>query len=145
MYSGSVNSSVNLPKFQVPYAELEFSFVRSSGPGGQNVNKVNSKAVLRWNLARATCFSIDQHLRVMTKLASRLTSEGDLIVMSDRFRDQKQNKDDCVEKLSELIAQALAVPKARRKTKPTKGSKRRKLESKNRDGEKKRLRGKVRL
>jgi ribosome-associated protein len=131
-------------KFQVPYAELDFSFVRSSGPGGQNVNKVNSKAVLRWNLAGASCFSVDQHLRVMAKLGTRLTTEGDLIITSDRSRDQKQNKDDCVEKLIEMIEQALLVPKARRKTKPTRGSKRRKLETKSRDGEKKRLRGKVR-
>lgn len=134
-----------MTQFRIPYAELEFSFVRSSGPGGQNVNKVNSKAVLRWNLANATCFSLEEHLRVMAKLAARLTSDGDLIVTSDRFRDQKQNKDDCIEKLEELLTQALAIPKARRKTKPTKGSKRRKLEGKYRDGEKKRLRGKVRL
>jgi len=132
-------------KFNLPYSELEFSFVRSSGPGGQNVNKVNSKAVLRWNIANTSCFSVDQHLRVMAKLATRLTAEGDLIITSDRYRDQKQNKDDCVEKLIELIEQSLAVPKARKKTKPTKGSKRRKLEGKSRDGEKKRLREKVRL
>jgi ribosome-associated protein len=132
------------PKFHVPYAELEFSFVRSSGPGGQNVNKVNSKAVLRWNLAGTTGFAPEDRDRMLAKLAARLTTEGDLIVMSDRFRDQKQNKDDCIEKLVAVIAQSLAVPKARRKTKPTRGSKRRKLEAKSRDGEKKRLRGKVR-
>ncbi len=133
------------PKFHLPYAELEFSFVRSSGPGGQNVNKVNSKAVLRWNLAGTSCFRAEDHLRIMTKLSARLTVDGDLMITSDRSRDQKQNKDDCVEKLIEMIEQALAVPKARRKTKPTRGSKRRKLENKNRDGEKKKLRGKIRL
>ena len=132
-------------KFTLPYGELEFSFVRSSGPGGQNVNKVNSKAVLRWNVSNTACFPIEEHLRVIAKLSPRLTSEGELIVMSDRFRDQKQNKDDCVEKLRAMIEEALTIPKARRKTKPTKGSKRRKLDSKIRDGEKKRLRGKVRL
>jgi ribosome-associated protein len=132
-------------KFHLPYSELEFSFVRSSGPGGQNVNKVNSKAVLRWNLASTGCFRVEDHLRVLTKLQNQLTAEGDLLVTSDRFRDQKQNKDDCVEKLIALIEQALAVPKKRKKTKPTKGSKRRKLESKNRDGEKKKLRVKIRL
>ena len=131
-------------KFQLPISELEFSFVRSSGPGGQNVNKVNSKAVLRWNLAQTTCFTLEAHLRVMSKLGARLTGDGDLILMSDRFRDQKQNKEDCLEKLVTLVEQALTVPKTRRKTKPTRGSKRRKLESKPRAGEKKRLRGKVR-
>jgi ribosome-associated protein len=118
--------------------------VRSSGPGGQNVNKVNSKAVLRWNLFTTTCFTQEQHLRVLEKLGTRLTTEGDLIVTSDRFRDQKQNKDDCTEKLFEIIEKAIEIPKNRKKTKPTKGSKRRKLDTKNRIGEKKKLRGKVR-
>ncbi len=132
-------------KFSLPYSELEFSFVRSSGPGGQNVNKVNSKAVLRWNISGTTCFRVEDHLRILAKLAPRLTGEGDLIVTSDRFRDQKQNKEDCVEKLIVLIEASMVVPKARRKTKPTRGSKRRKLDGKSRDGEKKKLRGKVRL
>lgn len=132
-------------KFTLPYAELDFSFVRSSGPGGQNVNKVNSKAVLRWNVARTYCFSPEDLHRILGKLAARLTVEGDLLVTSDRFRDQKQNKDDCVEKLLAILDQALAVPKARRKTKPTRSSKKRKLDSKRRDGETKKMRGKVRV
>ncbi|MBS1962687.1 MAG: aminoacyl-tRNA hydrolase [Bdellovibrionales bacterium] len=132
-------------KFTLPYAELDFSFVRSSGPGGQNVNKVNSKAVLRWNVAGTWCFSPEDHHRVLAKLGARLTAEGDLLVTSDRFRDQKQNKDDCVEKLLAILDQALAVPKARRKTKPTRASKKRKLDSKRRDGETKKMRGKVRV
>ena len=132
-------------KFRLPYAELDFDFVRSSGPGGQNVNKVNSKAVLRWNLADTACFAPDERERILGKLGSRLTADGDLIVMSDRFRDQKQNKDDCIEKLIALVEEALTVPKARRATKPTRSSKRRKLDAKSREGEKKKLRGKVRL
>lgn len=132
-------------KFRLPYAELDFDFVRSSGPGGQNVNKVNSKAVLRWNLSATGCFSPDERARVLAKLGPRLTTEGDLIVTSDRFRDQKQNKDDCIEKLIALVEEALTVPKARRATKPTRSSKRRKLDAKSRAGEKKKLRGKVRL
>lgn len=132
-------------KRSLPYSEFVFSFVRSSGPGGQNVNKVNSKAVLRWNIQQTVCFSPDEHHRILRKLAPRLTNEGDLVVMSDRFRDQKQNKDDCVEKLAALVEEALHIPKARKKTKPTHGSRRRKLEGKTREGEKKKLRGKVRL
>lgn len=132
-------------KFTLPYAELDFSFVRSSGPGGQNVNKVNSKAVLRWNVAGTGCLTPEVHHRLLTKLGGRLTAEGDLVVTSDRFRDQKQNKDDCVEKLLAIVEQALAVPKARRKTKPTRSSKKRKLDSKRRDSETKKMRGKVRI
>jgi len=139
-----INPAVSL-KFDLPITEFEFSFVRSSGPGGQNVNKVNSKAVLRWKIAGTTCFTDNQRNRILDKLGPRLTLDGDLIVTSDRFRDQKQNKDDCVEKLRKLIEEALAVPKVRRKTKPTRGSQKRKLDGKNRDGEKKRLRGKIRL
>lgn len=130
-------------KIQLPYPELEFSFVRSSGPGGQNVNKVNSKAVLRWNFLATSAFPLEEHVRMMRKLGPKLTTEGDLIVTSDRFRDQKMNKEDCLDKLLEILTDALIIPKARRKTKPTQGSKRRKLESKSRDGAKKKLRGRV--
>jgi ribosome-associated protein len=130
-------------KIQLPYSELEFSFVRSSGPGGQNVNKVNSKAVLRWDFQATSAFAPDDHARMLRKLGPRLTIEGELIVTSDRFRDQKMNKEDCLDKLLAILTESMIVPKARRKTKPTQGSKRRKLESKSRDGAKKKLRGKV--
>lgn len=132
-------------KFRVPYSEFGFSFVRSSGPGGQNVNKVNSKAVLRWNLFRTSCFSPDELRRVLERLHSRLNEDGDLVIKSDRYRDQKKNKDDCIEKCIALIEASLHIPKTRKDTKPTRGSRRRKLEKKSRDGEKKRLREKVRL
>lgn len=130
-------------KFTLPYVEFEFTFVRSSGPGGQNVNKVNSKAVLRWKIEDSPSLDVGVRHRLLEKLASRISVDGDLIVMSDRYRDQKQNKDDCIEKLMKLVDDALTVQKARKKTKPTKGSERRVKEAKTKNSDKKKMRGKV--
>jgi ribosome-associated protein len=121
-------------------SELEFTYVRSSGPGGQNVNKVSSKAVLRWNLLSSAGPSPEQRARMQTKLAGRLTQSGDLVVMSDRFRDQIKNREDCRNKLQELLAQSLFEPKKRKKTKPSRSSVFRKKETKSRQSEKKKLR-----
>ena len=132
-------------RFRVPFAELRFEFVRSSGPGGQNVNKVNSKAVLRWSVGETTALDESGRSRVSEKLHRRITSEGELVLSSDRHRDQKKNRDDCVEKLVVLVEEALSVPKPRRETKPTRASRRRQAESKSRDSEKKRNRGKIRV
>lgn len=131
-------------KIPIPYHELDFSFVRSSGPGGQNVNKVNSKAVLRWRIIESPCLPVLMRERILTRLASRITGDGDLILMSDRYRDQKMNKDDCIQKLAELLEWATHIPKARKATKPTRSAKRRTLEEKGRDAKKKKLRGKLR-
>ncbi len=131
-------------KIQVPFHELEFSFVRSSGPGGQNVNKVNSKAVLRWRIIDSTALPILSRGRILSKLGPRLTTEGDLLITSDIHRDQKMNKDECIKKLVELLEWASHLPKARKATKPTRGAKRRTLEGKGREGKKKKLRSKVR-
>ncbi len=100
-------------------SELEFSFVRSSGPGGQNVNKVNSKAVLRWNVATSRCIADTVRARLLERLAARLTRDGALIVTSDRYRDQGRNREDCIAKLHEMVAAAARVPKQRRETKPS--------------------------
>jgi ribosome-associated protein len=135
--------SALLPGLHVPFHELEFSFARSSGPGGQNVNKVNTKAVLRWRPAESTSLPEHARERILARLAPKLTVEGDLVIASDRFRDQKRNKEDCIEKLVAILAQASAIPKARRKTKPSRSAKRKRRESKSRDSEKKKLRGRV--
>lgn len=122
----------------IPYSEFEFSFVRSSGPGGQNVNKVNSKAVLRWNLNESQSLTDDQRARLQTKL--KLSEAGELIIMSDRFRDQGRNKEDCIVKFYELLKQAMHEPKKRKKTKKTHSSRLKAKESKKRHSEKKSLR-----
>lgn len=120
-----------------PQDELHFTYVRSSGAGGQNVNKVSSKAVLRWNPTTSRVLTVPARARFMEKFGSRLTNEGELILTSDRFRDQGRNTADCLEKLKEMVAQILRPPKARKATKPTFGSKQRRLKSKKEHGEKK--------
>lgn len=123
-----------------PYHELEFDAVRSRGPGGQNVNKTNSAAILRWNL-RGTALPERVKLRLLEKLGPQLTEAGDLIFRSDTHRDLEQNKKACLEKLSEAIEKALFVPKKRIKTKPKYSAVRKRLETKRKDSDKKRQRG----
>jgi len=114
---------------KVPTNECQFSFARSSGPGGQNVNKVNSKAIMRWALAGSS-LPDEVKQRFTTKYAKRITGEGDLILSSQKYRDQSRNINDCFEKLAAMIA-SVAVPAAVRKaTRPTLASKQRRQHSK---------------
>jgi ribosome-associated protein len=131
-------------RISIPASEIELTYVRSSGPGGQNVNKVSSKCQLRWNAFQS--LSLPPHLRerVLARLASRLTASGDLVLSSDQFRDQGRNRDECIAKLHAILAQAATVPKVRKATRPTRSSQRRREASKKRHGEKKGLRGRVR-
>jgi len=100
----------------IPAREVRVSFARSGGPGGQNVNKVETKVELRWKPARSSALGAEERERV------RLTSEGDLIVTSERTRDQVRNRADAAAKLARLVAWALERPKPRRPTKPTRQS-----------------------
>lgn len=123
---------------KIPEEELLFTFARSSGAGGQNVNKVNSKAVLRWNALNSRVLTGGIRERFLQKYGSRLTTEGDLVIMSDRYRDQGRNAADCMEKLREILASVAKPPKKRIATKPTFGSKMRRLKTKRTQAEKKR-------
>jgi ribosome-associated protein len=120
------------PLLQIPDSEFTWSFARSSGPGGQNVNKVASKAVLRWDVAVSSALPEDVKIRLALQQKRFFTQEGSLIITSQRHRDQERNREDCLEKLRAIILQALAVPKARKKTRPSRGSKRRRLQEKKR-------------
>jgi ribosome-associated protein len=125
------------PQISVPQDELLFTYVRSSGAGGQNVNKVNSKAVLRWNALSSRALFGGVRERFVQRFGSRLTSDGDLIITSDRHRDQGRNAADCMEKLREMLSSIATPPKKRKATKPTYGSKMRRLKSKSVNSEKK--------
>lgn len=124
-------------KFTISPSEMEFQFVRSSGPGGQNVNKTNTKAQLKWRPLSSSAFNLDEKSRIILKLKNKITSDGFLIITSDRSRNQAQNKDDCINKLYETLTQALIVPKKRKKTKPTKSSLKKSIQSNQKKSEKK--------
>ncbi len=119
--------TVNIPDLS---AEFQFLTSRSSGPGGQNVNKVNSKVELRFDIQNSDLLSEDQKNILLVKLASKITSEGILSIVSQRDRSQLSNKEDAIEKLYLLIAKALTPVKPRKNTRPTKGSVERRLATK---------------
>jgi ribosome-associated protein len=115
---------------RLPLSELSFSFSRSSGPGGQNVNKVNSKATLRWNARHSASLPEGVRQRLLSRYGRRLTVEGELIVVSQRYRDQGRNVADCLAKLREMIRSVATPPKPRKPSRPTHGSKVRRLTNK---------------
>jgi ribosome-associated protein len=128
---------------RIPENEWTFTFVRSGGPGGQNVNKVASKAVLRWSMAESPSIPEAVRQRLRAQQRRRITTEGDLLVTSQRYRDQDRNRLDCLEKLQAIVREATRVPKTRKKTKPSPGSHRRRLADKRRQSARKQERGRV--
>jgi ribosome-associated protein len=128
---------------QIPDSDLSVSFVRSSGPGGQNVNKVATAAQLRFDLAgtRSLSSAVKARLRVMA--GSRLNADGTLLIMARNHRTQEGNRREALSRLEELIARASVVPKKRHATRPTLGSRQRRLDHKRERKQVKRLRGRV--
>lgn len=129
------------PNIKLDENELIFRFVRSSGPGGQNVNKVSTAVELRFDVMRNTALPGDVRLRLARMAANRINNHGQLVIFAQRYRSQERNRADAVARLVALIRRAAVVPKARKSTKPSRAAKRRRLESKRRQGIKKRLRG----
>lgn len=123
--------------------ELAFSFVRASGPGGQNVNKLATAAQLRFDVLHSPSLPDELRIRLIRLAGSRMTSEGVLIIDARRFRTQERNREDAIERLRALILKAAEKPKPRRKTRPTLGSKKRRLNEKKQRGNTKRLRSRV--
>lgn len=119
-------------QISIPRKEFEFSFVRSSGPGGQKVNKASTKAELRWNVDESPSISKKVKDRIKGLFKNKINEEGELILRSDRFRTQERNIADCLDKLKVILLKASTVPKKRVPTKPTKGSKERRILSKKR-------------
>lgn len=125
----------------IPDDELEWSFARSGGPGGQNVNKVASKAVLRWKAATSTApIPPAARDRLKALFPSRFTTEGDAVIQSQEYRDQERNKEACLQKLADMVRAALVEPTVRKATKPSRGSKRRRVADKRRASAKKQSR-----
>lgn len=114
--------------------ELDISFIRASGPGGQNVNKVSSAVQLRFDARRSRSLPNDVSIRLQALAGSRLTLEGIIIITADRFRTQERNRADAIERLRDLIRKAAYRPPIRHATKPTKASKVRRLDTKVRRG-----------
>jgi ribosome-associated protein len=121
----------------IPDEELQWTYARSGGPGGQNVNKVASKAVLRWNLAASPGVPAAVKDRLRAAHPAHVTVEGEFLVTSQKYRDQERNRADCLKKLAVMIRRAATPPKARKATKPTKASKRRRLAEKRHRAERK--------
>ena len=118
----------------IPENELVFKFSKSSGPGGQNVNKVNTRVTLFFDLANSTILSDVQKKRILKKLAGRTSKEGIIRVVSQRHRTQKANRTAAVERLNGLLASAMETKPIRKKTKVPTAAKRRRLEEKKRRG-----------
>ena len=128
------------PNLTIPTRELQITFARSSGPGGQNVNKVNSKATVRWSVAASTSLPEETRQRLLVRLANRLTREGELIVVSQRFRDAGRNVADALEKMQTVVSAAARPARLRKPTRPTRGSLRRRREAKQRQAQRKQAR-----
>ena len=133
-----INSHLHIPE-----NELEESFIRASGPGGQNVNKVSSVVQLRFDALKSGVLS-DEMMRRLKRLAgSRMTSEGVIVIEAKRYRDQEKNRADARERLSALIRRSLEKPKPRKRTRPSRSAVQRRLEMKKKRGDVKRSRGRV--
>lgn len=130
-----VNAQINLDE-----REIEEDFVRASGPGGQNVNKLSTAVQLRFNVRESPSLPADIRARLERLAGSRLTRDGVLVIIAQRHRTQARNRQDAVERLIELIRKAAVAPRPRRATKPSRASRERRIESKKRHASLKRLR-----
>jgi ribosome-associated protein len=132
------------PGVSIPDSDLSFAFVRASGPGGQNVNKVSSAVQLRFDMAGSTALSDSVKSRLRALAGRRLTDDGAILIIARNQRSQEHNRREALERLAELVQRALVVPKTRKATKPTRASKERRLEHKTRQQRTKQQRSKVR-
>ncbi len=129
------------PDIEFDDGELEFSFIRASGPGGQNVNKVSSAVQMRFDARRSTSLDNSVSTRLQKLAGSRLTQDGVIVITASRFRAQERNRADAIDRLVVLIAKAAVAPVVRRPTRPTKASKTKRLDEKTKRGGVKALRG----
>ena len=135
----TINSTIS-----IPLREFEISYARSPGPGGQNVNKVNSKVILKWDVTHTQALPEHVRKRFLYQWRTRITKTGHVVINSHRYRDQPRNYTDCLNKVRQMILAATVIPKQRKPTKPSVGSKRRRLESKKRQSKRKQDRRPIR-
>src|SRR5689334_185868 len=131
------------PGIEIPEGDLEVAFIRSAGPGGQNVNKVASAVQLRFALDRNATLRDDVKARLRVLAGQRVTDAGEILITARSHRSQEQNRREAEDRLRDLVLRALVAPRKRHATKPTRASKERRLDSKSRSQKTKKLRGKV--
>jgi ribosome-associated protein len=132
------------PNLVIPDGDLSFAFVKASGPGGQNVNKVSSAVQLRFDMAGTAVLSDAVKSRLRGLAGRRLTDDGAILIIARNQRSQDHNRREALERLADLISRALIAPKARKATKPTRASRERRLDGKSRQQQTKRKRSQVR-
>ena len=135
-----MSAAIRVDEIAIPLAEIQLSYVRAGGPGGQNVNKVASKAVLRFNLRDSTSIPDPARQRALTRLASRLTRSGELVLACAIHRDQSRNRAAVLERLRTVLAGAMRARRARKRTRPSPAVVERRLAAKRARGERKRER-----
>jgi ribosome-associated protein len=128
----------------IPRAELTYRATRSGGPGGQHVNTSSSRVELAWNVDTSPSVTDEQRALIKAKLANRINSEGVMLLSGSESRSQHQNKEAVTGRFAELVAQALVIPKVRRKTKPSRASKEARLQEKKQRSQTKKMRGGIR-
>ena len=131
-----------MDKINIPFSEFNFSYARSSGAGGQHINKVNSKVIMYWKIDETTCCPASVLERFRAKYAQFILDTGEVQIISQKSRSQKANIDDCIEKLHIMLNDVLRPPKIRKATKPKRSAVLNRLQTKKKDSDKKRLRRK---
>lgn len=131
-----------MDRIKIPFSEFSFSYARSSGAGGQNVNKVNSKVVMNWNINLSETCPLPVKMRFKDKFGQFILDSGEVQIISQKTRSQKDNMNDCIEKLHSMLNEVRLPPKVRKKTKPKRSAVLDRLNTKKKDSEKKRMRRK---